>query len=446
MISFKQSCLILASLLLLFFLCLMVIHVSPTIAISSAIVLMYLFALIFHYPIRPLVKEMFLGLKLGVKPIIILLIVGGLIGLFISSGFIPYCLYWGLVFFTPKYFLVSSLMLCILISSLTGSSITTGGTIGVAMMGIGSYLGVDPRYTAGSVICGAFFGDKMSPLSDTTNFAPGLVGIDITTHIKCMMGTTIPSLIISLVFFQFLPISYASLNLESISSMQKFLNEYFSLGPIVLIIPIVLIGLSFFKLSTYLHFGIVFFVATILSLYVNPELSIYELGTIVMRGFSCTQGPSEINRLLSRGGILSMIDSIQLIILALCLGGLLHNFQIISTILKRVHQLKLRKGPLIAICSGFCLIINIITGEQYLSILVPGLGLRDIFEDLQIPKKYLSRALEDAGTLINPLIPWSICGVFFTKALGVPVIDYLPYCVFIYSCFFLTIILGFIQK
>lgn len=453
MLSFKQSLFILIVLLLIFFVFLSILHLSPHYAIITGIGTLFLFGLFFkHSPIL-MGKEMFFGLKSGIKPIIILLVIGACIGLFISSGFIPYCLYWGLTFFSPNYFLISSLSLCILISMLTGSSLTTGGTIGVALLGIGNYLGIDPRYTAASVICGAFFGDKMSPLSDTTNFAPALVGIDIFTHIKCMLGTTLPSLIISIIFFQLLPISLHQINLEKIQLMQNFLKDSFNLSHLLLFIPFCLIFLSYFKVKSSKYFGVIFVLCIGLTLLLQTKINPQKIFSIIFKGFdfslleySKRPVTSDILALLNRGGIFSMLDSVELILLALLLGGLFHYFKIINVLLNKAHQLKMTKGPLITLSAFFSVLINIITGEQYLSIFIPAMGLKDIFEQLKIPKKYLARALEDGGTLINPLVPWSITGVFFSKTLGVSVDEYAPFCIFIYGCFFMTIFLGFVQK
>nr|WP_233486667.1 Na+/H+ antiporter NhaC family protein [Fusobacterium sp. oral taxon 370] len=301
---------------------------------------------------------------------------------------------------------------------------------------------LNPAITAGAIVSGAFFGDKMSPLSDTTGIAASIVGVDLFDHIKNMMYTTIPAFIISAIAFTLLsPWD----KVGDISSVNEFREAILSTGLVnnlSLLTFALLILLSIFKVPAILTI-IYTSVAGLLISLINNHYSLQEISGFLFAGFSKADLPQNITSLLNRGGINSMFFTLTIVILALSLGGLLFGLGIIPTLLESMAHLLISPSRATICVVLTALGVNYIVGEQYLSILLAGKTFKPIYDKLGLHSKNLSRTLEDAGTVVNPLVPWGVCGVFLTSVLGVSTLAYLPFSFFCYLCVILTIISGF---
>lgn len=362
------------------------------------------------------------------------------------SGTVPYLLEIGFTFISPQWFALSALFICIIVSTFTGSSFTTIGTVGVALMGIGVGLGINPALAAGAIICGACFGDKMSPLSDTTNFAPAVVKVDLFTHIRHLLWTTIPSLLITIVLFYFLGRSQGNFaSFADIEAAQVALQSNFNLSILTLISPLLVIVFAVKRWPTIpvLVIGIASGILT--AVFVQEQITLTQVFHVLQGGFSIDTGSDLVNRIVSRGGLQSKMWSISLIMIALSLGGLIQGLGLIQSLLEALTKWLNKRGHLIAATVFSSIAVNLATGEQYLSILLPGQTFLPFYEKIGLHPKNLSRTVEDAGTLINPLIPWGVSGAFFYTTLGVPVLEYAPYTFFLFLSPIFAIIFGYLN-
>ncbi|MBM7645409.1 NhaC family Na+:H+ antiporter [Scopulibacillus daqui] len=413
----------------------------------GCIILISLFAVWHGAKWKDIEKGLIDGIAKGLIPIMVLALIGILIGVWMASGTVPYLIYIGFALINPKWFLVTALLTTMLVSTFTGSSFTTIGTVGAALMGIGLGFGIHPALCAGAVICGACFGDKMSPLSDTTNFAPAVAGIDIFTHIKHMVWTTLPAMIISFILFLILgEHSSAHVSMQDIVSAQQALAAHFRLTWLVMLSPLVVVILAFKRMPILpvLITGIV--TGCITALLVQKGVSVSELMAAMQNGFHLNSKNEMITNIVNRGGLESMMNSISLIFIALALGGIAHNIGLIDLMINGFITKFKYKGHYVTAAACSSISVNLITGEQYCSILLPGQAYKKAFESKGIPLKTLSRSLEDGGTLVNPLIPWGVSGAFFSQALGVSVAEYLPYVFFLYLCPIFTVLYAYLPK
>lgn len=361
--------------------------------------------------------------------ILITILIGILIGVWIVSGVVPCMIYWGLKIISPNIFLVASLLACAIISISTGSSWSTIGTIGVALLGIAQSLEIPVGLAAGAIISGAYFGDKLSPLSETTNLAPAVSGTDLFSHIKYMTYSTIPSLIICIIIYGVIGLRYSGRNLdiENILLVQETLKLTFNtLSPVLLIAPIFVISLVIFKIPAIpglvggILIGVLFAVT----------LQGVDLGSVLsaaQNGYVAKTGVQAVDELLSKGGLSSMMSTISLILCALSLGGVLEKTGMLKSIAEVL--LKRAKGVFgtVACTMLTCLFTNIIAGEQYLAIVIPGKMYKSEFEKKGLDPVMLSRALEDSGTLTSVLVPWTSCGAYVAGVLGVSAFTYAPF-------------------
>ena len=386
------------------------------------------------------------GIAQGTGALIILGMIGVTIATWNLSGTLPTLLSYGLDFFTPRWFLASSLILCSLVSSFTGSSLTTCATIGTALMGIGSGLGVQAEVLAGAIISGAFFGDKMSPLSDTTNFAPGVVGVNLYDHIKCLASTTVPAFLLSLVFFLYFGTASEKVDTLKLNSMQEALHSSFNISLLTLIPAVLVLILAIRRCPVLiaLFWGITSSLLTTGFVQKNWDLSLWF--NSMYDGLNLPIQQAEVAWIINRGGINSMLFTISLVIIALMLGGTLKASGLIKAFEEKIHSLSLQKTGLTILTTLSSMLVNFLTGEQYLSLLVPAQLFKESFTKAKVPKIYLTRSLEDGGTLINPLIPWGVCGAFISSQLNVSVISYAPYACFLYLCPLFTILFAFKAK
>ncbi|CUN35968.1 Malate-2H(+)/Na(+)-lactate antiporter [Turicibacter sanguinis] len=371
-------------------------------------------------------------IKMAIQAILILLIVGTLIGTWILSGVVPSMIYWGLNILSPSIFLVATLLICSIVSVSTGSSWTTAGTVGIALLGIGQTLGIPSPVIAGAIISGAYFGDKMSPLSDTTNLAPAMAGATLFDHIKHMMYTTVPAYVIAIVIYAILGVKYAgqSLDMAQINIIKETLVSNFNtLSPILLLAPVSVIAMVILKLpalpalltGTLIGgaFAIIF-----------QGASLGDVMSAMHYGYQSYTGVVAVDDLLTRGGLDSMLWTVSLVVCALSFGGVLEKTGMLETIATRILQFAKGTFGLVFATIITCIFTNIVTGDQYLAIVMPGRMYKDEYAKRNLAAKNLSRAIEDSATVTSALIPWTTCGSYMIATLGINPIAFLPYAFF----------------
>ena len=417
------------------------LNATPHIPILCSILFLILYGLMKRISFKELEESMLSGAKAGIGAIYIFLLIGLLISSWIVGGTIPTLLYIGLSIVTASFFYTIVFITTAIIGTAIGSSLTTVATLGVAFMSIAGAIDASLAVTAGAIVSGAFFGDKMSPLSDTTNLAASIVGVDLFEHIKNMSWTTIPAFFISAVIYSLLSPSTGSVEAGMIGSYKETLIELNFIHWYAVIPLIVLIVCTLFKMPALLTLAASSIVALILSLF-HMELSISDYFSILYDGYVAETGVEVIDSLLTRGGISSMFFTIMLVLLSLSMGGLLFALGIIQALLAKVENLLLSIGSLITGTAFTAIGINVLIGEQYLSILLTGEAFKEKYKEMGLHPKSLSRVMEDAGTVINPLVPWSVCGLFIASMLEISVIDYLPFAFFCLLSPVLTILFG----
>ncbi len=400
------------------------------------------------------------SIKSSLGAVLILLIIGALSGTWMISGVVPTMIYYGLDILNPSFFLVATCVICAIVALATGSSWSTIATVGIALLGIGSVMGISEGMIAGAIISGAYFGDKMSPLSDTTNLAPAMAGTDLFTHIRYMMYTTVPTLIITLLIFLFIGLSLDSkTDLAGIESMQHTLQQTFFISPWLFLVPAVVIGLIILKWDALpaLFFGTV--AGGIAAIIAQPSIvnqlsgitddyfmSSYMTFFNTIAGASNIEtGDSAINDLLSTGGMSGMLNTIWLVICSMCFGGAMEITGMLKKITSSFINAKESAGSLIAKTAGTCIFFNVTTSDQYLAIVVPGRMFSKEFEDRGLKPENLSRALEDSGTVTSPLIPWNTCGAYHAGVLGVATGTYWMFCFFNLISPIMTMLYGFMN-
>lgn len=369
-------------------------------------------------------------IKMSMGAIIILMIIGMVIGTWILSGVVPSMIYYGLKILSPKIFLVATVLMCSIVSIATGSSWTTAGTIGIALMGVGEGLGIPKEIIGGAIISGAYFGDKMSPLSDTTNLAPAMAGAKLFDHIKHMVYTTGPSYIIAIIFFLFIGFRYSGdgMDLTLINEINTGLESLFVLSPWLLLVPVITIGMVILRVPAIpgLFFGAV--LGGIAAYFVQGA----SLTTVVDAFYSSYVPDTEIASvfdLLNRGGLESMFYTISLILCAMTFGGVMEKTGMLEALAGEVLKMAKSTGSLVVTTILTSIGINALAGDQYLAIVIPGRMYKDAYDERGLAPKNLSRVLEDSGTLSSPLIPWNTCGAFMIDTLGLMPWTYIPYCI-----------------
>lgn len=377
----------------------------------------------------------------SMEAIYLFFFIGILVTALMISGAIPSLIYFGLDIISSKTFYLSSFLAIAIIGIAIGSSLTTVATLGVALMSVSNAFGLNPAITAGAIVSGAFFGDKMSPLSDTTGIAASIVGIDLFDHIKNMMYTTIPAFIVSAIAFTLMSLGQEAASLDGIESFRSSILATGLVHPYSLLAFGVLILLSIRRIPAVLTL-IYTSLASLLISKLHSSYSMGQLAKFFFDGFSMDGLSQDIGSLVSRGGISSMFFTMTIVILALSLGGLLFGLGIIPSILNSLNQVLDSPSRVSTCVVATALGVNLIVGEQYLSILLAGRTFKPIYDQLGLHPKNLSRTLEDSGTVINPLVPWGVCGAFSTSMLGVATLAYLPFAIFCYTSLILTVVVG----
>lgn len=414
-------------------------HIPLMIGTAVAIIM----TMMHGYEFREVEEMMYKGIRHALPAIVIIILVGLVIGSWIGSGVVATMIYYGLQLIDPRYFLAVVVILCSVVALAIGSSWSTMATVGVASMGIGISMGISPGMVAGAVICGAYFGDKMSPLSDTTNLASGLSGVELFEHIKHMFYTTIPAVIIALIAFFFMGMQYGNKNFDTkrIDAILNTMQDNFVITPWLLLIPLIVIVLVIFKVPAIpaICVGIIFgFFAQI---FVQGG-SITEALTALQTGYTIESGNKLVDELFNRGGLESMFYTISLTLVAMTFGGVLEYSGMLSALISLILRVAQTTGSLIASVIISCIGTNFTCSEQYISIIVPSRMYANAFKEKNLHPKNLSRALEDGGTLTSVFVPWNTCGVFIASTLGVSVMEYAPFAIVNYTVPIISVIFG----
>jgi NhaC family Na+:H+ antiporter len=399
------------------------------------------------------------GISLSLGAIMILLAVGSLIGTWLLSGTVPTLIYYGLQLISPSWFYPATCLICAIVGTSIGSSWSTAATVGVALMGVAAGLGMDEAITAGAIISGAYFGDKMSPLSETTNMAPAVVGANLFDHIRNMTWTSVPALAVALLVFTTLGLQHSSsTELDTFAALMKGLEQHFEIGAVMLVPMAVLIILSIKKVPAFPSVLIGALTGAIWALIFQADLvasmasdnhtfgaHFAVVWTAMFDGVSIETGNALLDKLISRGGMSSMLNTVWLIICAMAFGAVLEKLGmlelLLQALLNRVHSL----GGLISSTVATSISTNLVTAEQYMAIVLPGRMYKDEYEKRGLAPEALSRTLEDAGTITSPLVPWNSCGAYMHSVLMINPLDYAMYAVFNWLCALFAIAYGFLN-
>ena len=427
--------------------------------LSAAVAALVAFRL--GYTWEDLLKGIVKTISSAMGSILILILIGALAGTWLLSGVVPAMIYYGLQILNPTIFLFAACIICSIVSIATGSSWTTAATVGIALIGIGATLGVPVGWVAGAILSGAYFGDKMSPLSDTTNLAPAMAGTDLITHIKYMTITTVPSIVIALIVFLIVGFTQESQgNIEEKTLILEAISSRFNINGWLFIVPAVVIFLIIRKVAALpalfvgtllgVVFALIFQYDLILEIgrsvggdgFLLPKEEGVDRSTymVVFMGlmqsifgdisFDIGIEKLDAEGLLSAGGMIGMFSTIFLIITAMIYGGVMEK----AGFLKRIAQAIIEKvnstGSLVASTAGTCVFFNITASDQYMAIVVPGRMYADTYREKGLAPENLSRTLEDTGTVTSVLVPWNTCGAYHSGVLGVATLAYLPYCIF----------------
>ena len=424
------------------------------------------------------------GIKVGLGPILILMAVGGLIGSWMIAGTVPAMIYYGVAILNPAIFFAAAAVICALASISIGSSWTVAGTLGIGLIGIADSFGLSPAITAGAIISGAYFGDKLSPLSDTTNLAAACTNVDLFAHIRHMLWTTVPAFVIALLFFSMIDAGAAA-EPEQIAILRSAIADQFNIGIGVLIPLLVMLFLIWRKVPAYPAIMLATLAGLVTAALLQADvvrafaesgysdqttlpstntptsgvgglllqierlwqsgLPVIEgLWRAVFAGFEGNTSNEELNQLISKGGIESMLNTVWLIVSALAFGGVLERTGILKQILDAVLRAVKSTGDLVLATVTGGVVTNILAADQFLAIALPGRLFSNTYDDFGLSRENLSRTLEDSATMTSALIPWNTCGAYMAATLGVATWEYAPYAIFNIACPLLAISFGYL--
>ena len=441
-------------------------------------------------PVQTMLEGIYSSLSTALPAILILLLIGALTGTWMISGVVPAMIYYGLNVLEPSYFLAASVVICSIVSMATGSSWSTVATVGVALLGIGTALGAPVPMTAGAIISGAYFGDKLSPLSDTTNLAAAMAGTDLVTHIRYMLWTTVPSILITLGLFFYLGMTLETdgANPADVGALQDLLSDRFYITPWLFLVPAAVLVMVFMKVDATVALLVGTLLGALTAVVAQPEIihfvvteearlpeaarSALEISTesyqacikammkevdLASEALTVAEGlgdsPEKLaaaeranvfaNKLLVSKGMDGMLNTIWLIICAMCFGGVMEACGMLKRITDSLMHFAKSTGSLIATTATTCLFLNFTASDQYLAIVVPGRMFRETFKERGLAPQNLSRTLEDSGTVTSVLVPWNTCGAAQMAVLQLTSYTYIGYCFFNYLSPIMTVIFGF---
>lgn len=432
-------------LIAIMFISIIYFEVDPHMPMFIGVIVAALMALRLGYRWKSIESYMINGITQALQSVIILAIIGILIGVWIVSGVVPTMISYGLRILSPGFFLPATLIITSITALATGTSWGTMGTMGIALMGIATGLGIPAPITAGAVISGAYFGDKMSPLSDTTNLAPAMSGTDVFSHIKFMMLPTMIAYGISFVFFSVMGMrnGAGASDMSAVTSIQAGIASVFQVNPILLLPPLIVILSIARKMPAIPGITLGILSAAVL----GPIFQHVNFGDLLSAGFSgyeSATGIEAIDKLLSSGGLENMMYSISLTLIAMMFGGIAEKTGILGALLHAVLRFVKTDGGLVTATVGSCVFSNATMPEQYISLVVPGRMFNQAYTEKGLHPKTLSAALEGGGTVTSALIPWNTCGAFIRNTLGVSTGAYAPFAIFNYTMPLVTIILAYL--
>ncbi|MBQ0040544.1 MAG: Na+/H+ antiporter NhaC [Clostridiales bacterium] len=423
-----------------------IFKVDPHIPMFAGVIVAAIVAMTLGYKWETIEKMMIDGIGKAMQSILILAIVGMMVGVWLLSGTIPTMIYYGLKLLSPKIFLVAAVLICSITSLATGTSWGTMGTMGLALMGIGHGLGMPIGPTAGAVLAGAYFGDKMSPLSDTTNLAPAMAGTDVFSHVKYMLKSTIVAYVISLVFFGiygFLHASTGDVDTSQAQILMDGLAQNFNISPILLLPPLVVILAIAFKVPAIPGITLGLITGAILAPFFQSGANFGAILDCSLNGFVCETDVAALNDLLSTGGLMNMASSILMTVIAMMFGGIMEDTGQLAVIIDAITKRIKTAAGLVGATELTCILSNVVMPEQYISILVPGRMYAPAYRKAGLHPKCLSNALESAGTVTSCLVPWNTCGMFIMATLGVSTLTYAPWAVFNYLMPIVTLVMAY---
>lgn len=412
------------------------------------------------------------GVSSALGAVLILLLIGALSGTWLMSGVVPAMIFYGLKVLNPEIFLMASCIICAVVSIATGSSWSTIATVGIGLLGMGQALGLSEGWIAGSIISGAYFGDKMSPLSDTTNLAPAVAGTDLITHIRHMVWTTVPSITIAVLIYTIVGFTgQGNYDPARVDELTRVLDQTFHITPILFVVPAIVILMIAKKVPTMPALLAGSLLGGVFALIFQPEvvaqvakaahggvalsnyfeqsyiafMSAMMQATVIAipEGLATPETETALASLLKAGGMSGMLNTIWLVICALAFGGVMQACGLLKRITDALLSMVNSVGSLIATTAGTCVFFNVTASDQYLAIVVPGKMFSDAYKDHDLAPENLSRTLEDSGTVTSVLVPWNTCGVAQSGVLGVAVLAYAPFCIFNWVSILMTILFGF---
>lgn len=429
-----------------------------------------LVALRLGYKWEEIQKGIVKSISSAMASILILLLIGSLAGTWLLSGIVPAMIYYGLDILNPTIFLFAACIVCSIVSIATGSSWTTAATVGIALIGIGKALDMNEGMIAGAVLSGAYFGDKMSPLSDTTNLAPAMAGTDLFTHIRYMAYTTIPSISIALILFLILGfVNGGSGDVAQTDAIQAAIASKFNINGWLFLVPVTVVVLIVKKMPAIPAILIGALLGAVFALIFQPSVvqgigqevygGIYGEGAaatsavLVFVGtmkslygdIAIVTGNGVVDDLLSSGGMYGMLKTVWLILAAMTFGGVMEGCGMLKRIAEAVISKVQSTGSLVASTAGTTVFFNVTASDQYLAIVVPGRMYADIYKDKGLAPENLSRTLEDSGTVTSVLVPWNTCGAYHSGVLGVATVTYLPFAFFNYISPLMTIAFAYLK-
>ena len=381
------------------------------------------------------------NIRTSASAIIMLLLIGAIASTWMLSGVVPTLMYYGLQIIHPKMFLAVACLICTVVAIVTGSSWTTIATIGVALMGVGQAQGFSEGWIAGTIISGAYFGDKVSALSDTTVLASTTARVPLFEHIKYMSITTIPSFIISLVIFAVVSIMHTADASAQVEELSHVLQSSFNISAWLLLVPVVTLVLIAKRLPSLVTLFISVVIACVAMVVSQPEIvqgiggdgefsTFRALLTVCSSETSVETGNTTINELVATSGMQGMLNTIWLVLCAMCFGGVMAGSGMLSAITKLFAKFVYRTASIVASTLGMGVFANLVTADQYISIIITGNTFRDLYKKRGLEGRLLSRSIEDTATVTSVLVPWNSCGMTQSTVLGVATITYLPYCLF----------------
>ncbi len=428
-----EAVIVLAILILALAIGIIVYKVDPHVPMLLGVGASAIMAKILGYKWEQIEHFMIKGISKAMQSIIILVIIGVLIGVWLNAGVVPSMIYYGLKILKPQIFFIATVLICSITALATGTSWGTMGTMGVALMGIGFGLGLNPAMTAGAILSGSYFGDKMSPLSDTTNLAPAMSGTDIMSHIKFMILPTTIVYVITLIFFGiigFVKSGEGVADVSKVMELQASLKNMFTINPVLLLPPVVVIVAVALKVPAIPGIALGILSGVLVGMIFQPQCTLGSFFECGMNGFSCETGIYEIDRLLNTGGLMNMTFSISMTIIAMMFGGIMEETHQLEVIVEKLKKIVKTPAGLVTLTEATAIVSNATMPEQYISLVVPGRMYSEEYKKMELHPTTLSNALESSGTVTSALIPWNTCGVFITSTLGISAMTYAPWAVF----------------